>query len=77
MLFFSTKLEMKVLHIAPTCKDIHTPGGSLNVAHLESDNFESSYNNSAKPQEREEIATFFMMVSRMMEKRAAVCLPPH
>lgn len=24
-----------------------------------------------------EIATFFMMVSRMMEKRAAVCLPPH
>jgi len=23
------------------------------------------------------IATFFMMVSRMMEKRAAVCLPPH
>lgn len=66
---------MKVLYIAPTCKD--TPGGSLNVAHLENDSFEVSYNNSAKPQEREEIATLFLMVSRMMEKRAAVCLPPH
>lgn len=46
-----TKPEMKALCIMPTCKDIHTPEGSLSVAHLENDSFEWSYNNSAKPQE--------------------------
>lgn len=39
--------------IMPTCKDMHTPEGSLSVAHLENDSFESRHNNSAKPQERE------------------------